>query len=151
MRILLPVDSSPYSQEAARSLATEFQTRGVQVDVLNVVEPLMMYMSSGMVPEPVVDTAAIEAERHKQAKALVAATAATLRQAGFEVTESVTGGDAKSQILDHAEKWGADLIILGSHGLKGLARFVMGSVSEAVMRHAKCSVQIVRLRKTNPA
>jgi nucleotide-binding universal stress UspA family protein len=49
-------------------------------------------------------------------------------------------------ILDDAEKWPADLIVLGSHGLKGLNRFLLGSVSDAVSRHAACSVQVVRVR-----
>ena len=48
-------------------------------------------------------------------------------------------------ILDCAAEWGADLIIVGSHGRKGIARFVLGSVSEAVARYARCSVEIVRL------
>jgi nucleotide-binding universal stress UspA family protein len=50
-------------------------------------------------------------------------------------------------ILDTAAKWHADLIVIGSHGRKGLDRFLLGSVSEAVARHAPCSVQIVRVPK----
>jgi nucleotide-binding universal stress UspA family protein len=57
----------------------------------------------------------------------------------------VMRGDAKSAILDDAKSWGADLIVMGSHGRRGLERFLVGSVSEAVLRHAHCSVEIVRL------
>jgi nucleotide-binding universal stress UspA family protein len=97
-----------------------------------------------MVPEIVIDNAQIEAERLKQSTALVASAAQSLRSAGFATTEAVEKGDPKSVILDQAEKWPADLIILGSHGLKGMPRFLIGSVSDAVARHAACSVQIVR-------
>jgi nucleotide-binding universal stress UspA family protein len=145
MRILLPVDDSPYSQEAVRSLIAEFQTRDTEVHVLHVIEQVMAYVTAGMVPEIVIDNAQIEAERLKQSTALVASTAQKLRNAGFATTEAVERGDPKSVILDHSEKWPADLIILGSHGLKGMSRFLMGSVSDAVARHAACSVQIVRL------
>lgn len=48
-------------------------------------------------------------------------------------------------ILDCATEWRADLIVVGSHGRKGVTRFVLGSVSEAVARHAHCSVEIARL------
>jgi nucleotide-binding universal stress UspA family protein len=47
-------------------------------------------------------------------------------------------------ILDEAEKWKVDVIVLGSHGRSGFDRMVMGSVSEAVALHAKCSVEVIR-------
>jgi nucleotide-binding universal stress UspA family protein len=150
MRILLPVDDSPYSQEAVRSLVAEFHTRGMEVHVLHVIEPVRAYLTAGMIPEIVIDNEQIEVERLKQSTALVATTAQKLRNAGFAATEIVERGDPKSVILDHAEKWPADLIILGSHGLKGMSRFLMGSVSDAVARHAACSVQIVRVAVGRP-
>jgi nucleotide-binding universal stress UspA family protein len=53
-------------------------------------------------------------------------------------------GDPKSQILDAAKEWRADMIVLGSHGRTGLGRFLMGSVSQDVVRHAHCSVEVFR-------
>ena len=50
----------------------------------------------------------------------------------------------KEIILQNAEEWGADLIVCGSHGRRGLSRFMLGSVSEAIAAHAKCSVEIIR-------
>src|SRR5215471_18542240 len=55
-------------------------------------------------------------------------------------------GDPKIAILDEAEHWGADLIIVGTHGYNALERLWLGSVSRAVASHAKCSVQIARRR-----
>lgn len=57
----------------------------------------------------------------------------------------VETGDAKARIIDHAAEWQADLIVVGSYGLRGLDRFLMGSVSAAVVRHAGCSVEVVRI------
>jgi len=48
----------------------------------------------------------------------------------------------KAIILDEAARWGADLIVFGSHGHRGLDR-LLGSVSEAVAMHAGCSVEVI--------
>ena len=146
MKILLPIDDSKYSQQAVRALLTQVNQRGTRVRVLHVVEPITVYFTSGLVPQLVAEVAAAEADRKKQAKALVLRTVAKLRQGGFQAGGVVETGDPKSKIVDHAAQWRADLIIVGSHGLRGLGRFLMGSVSEAVMRHAGCSVQVVRVR-----
>ncbi|MBI4469836.1 MAG: universal stress protein, partial [Acidobacteria bacterium] len=60
------------------------------------------------------------------------------------VETSVLEGHPKHVIAEEAEKWGADLIIMGSHGYRGLKRLWLGSVSHAVAAHAHCSVEIVR-------
>jgi len=150
MRILLPVEDSPFSQETIRSLISQFQTRGTEVRVLHIIEPFTAYLTPDMVPEIVIDSAKIEIERNKQSKALVASVAEKLRGAGFTATESVAMGEAKHVILDEAENWPADLIVMGSHGFKGLSRFLLGSTSEAVARHAKCSVLVVRVPTKSP-
>ena len=53
-------------------------------------------------------------------------------------------GDIRDTIIDAAAEWRADLIVVGSHGQRGIQRFLLGSVAEFVARHAKCSVEIVR-------
>ena len=56
-------------------------------------------------------------------------------------------GSPREVILDEADHWGANLIVVGSHGYRGLTRFLLGSVSQAIASHAKCSVEIVRCPK----
>jgi len=85
----------------------------------------------------------------QHAEAFVAEATESLRARGLKVTAALDMGDAKSRILDVAEEWHADLIVLGSHGRRGLNRFLMGSVSDAVARHACCSVEIVRICPAN--
>ena len=57
----------------------------------------------------------------------------------------VKQGDPKSMIIDVATERNADLIVLASHGRNALDRFFMGSGSEATVRHAPCSVEVVRI------
>jgi nucleotide-binding universal stress UspA family protein len=48
------------------------------------------------------------------------------------------------EIVDEASSFGADLIALGSHGRTGIKRWIIGSVAEYVVRHAPCSIEVVR-------
>jgi nucleotide-binding universal stress UspA family protein len=146
MKVLLAVDESPFSQAAVQSLIDQFRPKNTRVQVVNVIEPITAYFSAEGFPHLTSDTAEIEQEREKQAGELVQGVCAKLGKAGFRSGKAVLHGDARAAILDRASEWNADLIVLGSHGLKGLNRLLMGSVSDAVARHATCSVQIVRVQ-----
>ncbi len=146
MKILLAIDNSTCSEKATEAVAKQFRTKGTQVRVLHVVEPISSYISSDLVPHFVPHIASVERERRKEAKALVKRAAQRLRKIGFKTSEIIEEGDAKARIIDGAANWHANLIVLGSHGWKGLGRFLMGSVSEAVTRYAGCSVEVVRSR-----
>jgi nucleotide-binding universal stress UspA family protein len=139
MKILLAIDDSKYSEAAVQALIARHKLQSLEVRVLHAAEPPTLLTAPEMaeyIPPR---------ESAEEAKALVAKTAGALRSAGVNVTTAIVQGDPKSVLLDDAKTWGADLIVLGSHGRKGLERFLVGSVSEAVLRHAHCSVEIVRL------
>jgi nucleotide-binding universal stress UspA family protein len=127
-----------------RNVLTQFRTQDTEIRVLSVVEPISVYISADAFPHFTPQVAEIEEERKTQATDLVKQVAGKLREAGFKASEAVDVGDAKTKIVDTATDWPADLIVLGSHGWKGLNRFLLGSVSDAVARHAPCSVEIVR-------
>jgi nucleotide-binding universal stress UspA family protein len=148
MKILLAIDNSKFSQIAMHTVVKQFRTKGTQVRALHVIEPISSYISVDMMPRFVPYVAKVEQERRKEAKELVERAVRHLRKVGFKASEIVEQGDAKTRIVDYAAKWHADLTVLGSHGWKGLGRFLMGSVSEAVTRHAGCSVEVVRSRST---
>ena len=141
MKILLAIDDSKFSEAAANSLSGQFRPADTEVRIVYVVEPIILteppQMSPGYFPE--VET------RVPPAQEVADRTAKNLSDAGFKVTTSVTTGDPRGIILDEAAQWRPDLIVMGSHGRKGFERFFLGSVSEAVARHAPCSVQIVRI------
>jgi nucleotide-binding universal stress UspA family protein len=144
MKILLAVDNSKFSQAAVNAVIAQARPQDTEVRVLHVVEPPSLLMGremGGYDPE----FEAVWTALREQAKALVEKTTDRLRTLGFSVSPALEEGDPKSEIIDVAKKWHADLIVLGSHGHKGLERFLMGSVADSVARHADCSVEIVRL------
>jgi universal stress protein A len=71
-------------------------------------------------------------------------SAEALRARGFKADTRVAESEIRTGILDAAQEWHADLIVVGSHGEKGLRKFLLGSVAEFVARHASCSVLVVR-------
>ena len=143
MNILLAIDGSKFSQSAIQAVIKRASPKDTELRVLHVIEPIPEYADSLSWGYGLQSAAVLESER-EQAQGLLARAAQELRDAGFQVATTLEVGDAKAVILDTAAEWPADLIVLGSHGRKGLQRFLMGSVSEAVARHAPCSVEIVR-------
>jgi nucleotide-binding universal stress UspA family protein len=144
MKILLAIDDSKFSDAATQAVIAQAHSKDTEVRVLHVVELPSLLVGREMGGY---DTAleAIWGEEKNQAEALVAKAAETLRSHGLKVTTAVLEGVPKSMIIEAAEEWHADLIVLGSHGRNALDRFLMGSVSEAISRHARCSVEIVRI------
>jgi nucleotide-binding universal stress UspA family protein len=94
---------------------------------------------------------AAQQERLKEGKELAERTAQQLRSAGFQAYALTEEGEPKTAILEKAAQWTADVIFMGSHGRKGIDRFLIGSASEAVLRHAPCSVEIVRIQAVEAA
>jgi universal stress protein A len=84
-------------------------------------------------------------ESLKHGRELVERVERVLSKAGYKTQTAVEEGDPKSKIIDQATQWNAELIVVGSHGRKGVSRFLMGSVAEALSRHAPCSIEIVRI------
>jgi nucleotide-binding universal stress UspA family protein len=149
MRILLAVDGSPCSEAATEAVILQFSRENTEVRVLHADEwprnlPLELSFAEG--PTAATEILALHARRLADGETLVASTAGQLRAAGFRTSTVVAAADARHGIVDAATEWPADLIVLGSHGRKGMDRFLLGSVSDSVMRRAPCSVQIVRAR-----
>ena len=143
MKILLCVDCSEHSKVAVQSVQSHCAPQDAQVRVFQVLQPIAMSAAPQMDP---MYTPELQDEG-SEAKKLVDRIAAGLRSAGFRAETSVAKGDVRETIVDAAEKWPADLIVVGSHGRGGLRRLLLGSVAEFVARHAPCSVLIARSPK----
>ena len=98
------------------------------------------------VPEPAITTEVegiIDLE-NERLKPVFQELAVEARAAGVEIeTESVVGHPAE-QLIHYAEGHNADLLVVGSRGRSRLKRWMLGSVSERVLRYASCSVLVIR-------
>jgi nucleotide-binding universal stress UspA family protein len=144
MKLLLAVDGSESSDAAVCAVASHLQPNLTEVLVLQVVEPRTFsappQMDTGYTPEQ----DEILKKEFAEAEAVVARAAHILKARGFQAATRVVEAETRSAILDLAAEWHADLIVLGSHGRRGLRRFLLGSVAQAVAHNAHCSVWIVR-------
>ena len=149
MKILLAVDGSSGSDAAVEEVAKRPLSKKSEVRVISVVEmPFVPTPDTWALPETYFNE--MEKAAQEQAEATLGVARRRLSSAHGDqlpVSTAVIHGHPKEAILDEAEKWDADLIVVGSHGYRGWQRFLLGSVSQAVASHAKCSVTIVRERR----
>lgn len=147
MRILLAIDGSEHSEAVIDEVDRQHFPADSEIRVISVIEPLHFpYLSLNLV------SLSFYEETENNIRAMVEKAAAKLRvdkkNQQLKVTTKILSGLPKEVILEEAEAFGADLIVMGSHGYGSLERFLLGSVSQAVVLHAKCSVEIVRCPKT---
>jgi len=137
MKILLAIDSSSPSQGVIEDAATRPWPLGSAFYVISIVD-----MGSWEGLPALIEDAKREAQR------LVDAALGKLTESGHDVRSEVRLGLPKKAIPEFARQWGADLVMVGSHGQNQMIRFLLGSVALAVVRSSPCSVEIVR---PNPA
>ena len=140
--ILVPVDGSPTAALAAEKAIGLARAFGSEATAIHVIDP---YPFAGIGTE----VAFGQAEYLSAAKAEAAQALTAVRQAfesqGLKVgTSSIEGHAVYQSILDTAAQVGADLIVMGSHGRKGLEKLVLGSVTQRVISHAHVPVLVVR-------
>jgi nucleotide-binding universal stress UspA family protein len=123
-KVLLATDGSPSSMAAAEALSGRPWPEGSEFRIVTVAEPWVM--------------------RPTNVLSNVSSAEQVLVAAGLNATNAVLSGNPREIILEEAKKWNADLIVVGSHGRRGIKRFLLGSVSEAVAMNAHCSVVVVR-------
>jgi phosphoglycerate kinase len=149
-RILLAVDGSDSSLEAAKKLGALVDAEGAEIILLYVQRP----------PENTAEYVWLngetkrrrEIERRLEGESILAAADASLaRQGLISHRRVVVEGDAASEILKSANEWGAELIAMGAHGRTGIAGFFLGSVSHKVLDNARCPVLIARLQQDEAA
>lgn len=135
--ILMPIDLAHTERTAAmlKSINVAASSSDTRIILLHVIPDLPLYVST-QIPAELLKKAAIEAREQLENLA---------RQHGLNDTAalSVQHGKPSRTILDTAEKEGADLIIIGSHEMHP-SDYLLGSVASKVVRHAKCSVLVVR-------
>jgi nucleotide-binding universal stress UspA family protein len=142
-KVLLATDGSEHAKAAAQSIAARPWPAETEVKVLSVVE-LAVSLFQPPFPRSAMEEIRTTAMQHAQDA--IGTASKILAGSGVQLSEdvSVLVDSPKSIILDEAAGWGADLIVVGSHGRRGVSRFLLGSVSESIAMHANCSVEVIR-------
>jgi nucleotide-binding universal stress UspA family protein len=138
--ILLATDGSEEAQLAARTAADLAQRTDSELHVTTV--GVGVPISATTSPAHFED---VLRENRRQAQEVLEQQVKSIEESGGAVNEThLREGRAEEEIVELAEEIGAGLIVLGSRGHSRLRRALMGSISDAVVRHAHCPVTIVR-------
>ena len=143
LRLIVAVDGSLEANEAVRIVASRKWPAGTVVRIISVYDQRAMDTPIGAVTTPasvISDDADIEMVADRAADALL-----VLTEAGLAAQPIVARGNPSAEILEEAERWGADAIFMGARGHNLLERVLLGSVSNAVATRAHCSVEVVRV------
>lgn len=152
MKILLAVDGSPHSEAAAQALAYRPWPPQSEIKVITAVQiPVSVGMGPWAIPPDYFENLEIavrQAAQDSLNSALLQLKTTTDKTS--KISSEIIQGPPAQVIVDEAESWGADLIVMGSRGLGIWNRLLLGSVSNTVVHHAKCSVEIVRMPQQKP-
>lgn len=146
MKVLMATDGSKFSRTAIEK-GCEIIGGGENISVKVISAVATPYMAAS---EPFAVSADyyrdLQGELMKSAKKNVEEAEAKIRASlpDADVTTQVFVGSPDQTIVEEAQNWGADLIVVGSHGYGFWSRALLGSVSNSVLNHAPCSVLVVR-------
>lgn len=143
-RILVPVDFSDCSLDALEYAAVVAQQAKASLTLLHVLEPVSYGLDF-----TIGHVGTREQVRESWTKRLEELTS-VLRAAQVPVASQLRGGLPADSILDSAQTLPCDLIVMGTHGRRGISHALAGSVAEAVLRKARCPVLTVRSPKFGP-
>jgi nucleotide-binding universal stress UspA family protein len=136
-RILVPTDGSEASEGAVEHAVDLAKQYGATIHALYVVDSgsyTSLEAGSDIVLEALKD----------EGKTAVGHVVDAAERAGVDVTSGVQTGTAHRTILDYAEEEDCDLIVMGTHGRTGLNRYLLGSVTERIVRSSDVPVLTVR-------
>ena len=140
--ILVPIDGSETSLLGVDKAAGLAKAFGSKLTALYVIDP---YPFTGVGAEFALGQSQYLSAAKAEASAAMEAAGERLRQAGVAGETSIIEAHAVWRgILDAAEQGGVDLLVLGSHGRRGLETLVLGSVTRSVLAHSKINTLVVR-------
>ncbi len=141
-RVLYASDFSKASGRAFDTALAMAKAKGGRLTILHVIVPLVP-----LVPDPYVDLSTLErldAQARKWGAKRLKALAEKARRAGVSGSTLLREGDPAEQIIRAARSTKADVIVVGTHGRRGLARLFIGSVAARVVATSRCPVVTVR-------
>jgi len=144
-RILVPVDDSPVSRLGLKAALQMARDSGAKVRLLHVVEEFGAFMTpdTGASIGPVLDSLRAAGKR------TLARIERRARAAGIKPSTALVenfGGRVADTIIDEVKRWRPDLVVMGTHGRRGVKRMLLGSDAELVIRYSKVPVLLVPAR-----
>jgi len=139
--IVVATDFSEAAELAARTAPLIEGGEGTRVTLVNVVNTPQLDPEAGRVTQESMTNQELEAAVHRHLDEIRSSFLSDIPDVKTAVLRS---GNAADAICEFAVESGADLIILGTTGRSGVARFLIGSVAERVVRHAPCPVMVLR-------
>ena len=141
-RILVPVDGSPVSSLGLKEALKMARDSGAKVRLLHVVEEFSAYMAPDLAGSigPVLDSLRTAGKRR------LAGIERRVRAAGFDPSTALVedfAGRVADAIIDEAKHWRPDVIVMGTHGRRGVKRMLLGSDAELVIRYSPVPVLLV--------
>src|SRR5262245_37774735 len=155
VHILIGMDGSPDAAATVQAVAAREWPVGSAVRLVTALDAKMctalafMRPSGDMGIEGDKGSEGSEVDERAWMSKRVEALASPLHTRGLTISSVITEGDPKYVLLEEAERWGADNIFVGARGLSRVERFLLGSVSAAVVARAHCSVEVVRPAMTS--
>jgi len=150
MKVLFATDGAKQSDSAVEAFTKLALNDGDEIKVLSVIDvgvPLAVDIYGGYLP----DTTELEKTAKENAEKVLVDTAERLRaicgDRKIDITTDILFGSPESRIVETADEWKPDLVVVGSHGYSGWERLLIGSVSDSVVHHSPCSVLVVRTSK----
>jgi nucleotide-binding universal stress UspA family protein len=142
-RILVPTDGSATATLGLREAIKLAKEQGAQMLIIHVVDELLTASPEiyGPVYVPIIE------QLRNVGGAVLSAAQTLARDAGLAVETRLLealGGPAGEYVVRAAKEWGADLIVCGTHGRRGLRRIVLGSDAEFIVRHSPVPVLLIR-------
>jgi nucleotide-binding universal stress UspA family protein len=152
LRILVGIDGSLESEMAVRTVAARVWPAGTDIRLMMVLEPSILSAMSDS--SPATEQSSVPENEAEGAEGgineMLDSHLAIFHQKSSElcVSTMLMAGDPKHVLLEGAERWGADCIVIGSRGLNRWERLLLGSVSTAVATRAHCPVEVVRATRS---
>jgi nucleotide-binding universal stress UspA family protein len=155
MKILIAIDGSPDAQEGVEFVKKVGFPTSTVLTILHIVRKKVHQTAQLLTTNRTqLDEFRKLAEdllqaRGREGTKLLEATRKALNRPELKIVENLAFGHEAEEILKASQRMRADLVVMGSRGLSGLRRFLLGSVSNKVVRYAKCSVLVVRKNLAN--
>jgi len=145
-RILVAIDESPHAERALQHAAELAKGLSAALRIVHVVDTGWLALG----PELAIDVETVSAARSAAGERLLAVAQERVHKLGLDaeiklVETAIPTQHIAAAIVDEAAAWPADLLVVGTHGLKGVARLLLGSVAEGVARRSTVPVLLMPL------